>query len=114
MVGTMPLLKSSYRDLLTLPKSERPIIDHAEFGRIFKALRVRRGYRRMPDLSEALEREFGIRMSSQGLYMYEQGRSLPPLETFIALVILLKAPGGVSHFYDALPSDIREGLQRLR
>lgn len=90
------------------------IIDRHEFGAIFKSLRHRRGYKRMPDLAEALEREFGIRMSSQGLYGYQNGRSLPPLETYIALMVLLRAPGGESHFDDAITDDVRQALKGLR
>jgi hypothetical protein len=68
----------------------------------------------MPDLAAALEREYGIRISSQGLYMYEQGRSLPPFETLAALVLLLEPQGGMAYFDDAFASDIREDWKRLR
>lgn len=92
----------------------RSIIDRGEFGAIFRSLRHRRGYKRMPALAEALEREFGIRMSSQGLYGYENGRSLPPLETYIALMVLLRAPGAESAFDDAISDDLRQELRGLR
>jgi hypothetical protein len=84
------------------------IIDRSRFGRRLKSARMDAGFGSMVKLANELQDRTGLEIASPTLYSYESGRTLPSLETLIALVAVLHPHDGLDYFKVAIRSDIAD------
>jgi hypothetical protein len=87
-----------------------PIIDRKRFGKRMKSARKDTDFGRMTDLADELESRFEFSTSSQTLYTYENGRTIPPLEVLAMITAILRPDEGLRHFAPAFRKDLRTAL----
>lgn len=72
------------------------VIDAKLLGQSIKGTRHLAGYSRVVDLAQAIQDQYGIKIAPSTLHKYEQGRTVPPLETLIVLAAVIEPPGGLT------------------
>ena len=95
-----------------MPLRSQPLIDPHEMGKCLRAARILAGYERVSDLVKELD-AIGVPLSARSLYAIERGQQLPHMDQFIGLAMVLKPPGGLAFFLQAIRPDMQPRLAAL-
>lgn len=86
------------------------IIDRRRFGNRLEAARADAGYKSMVRLANDIHDRTGVEIAASTLYSYESGRTIPSLETLLAIVSVLQPYDGLDYFKVAVRTDIADAV----
>lgn len=89
------------------------VIDAEHFGALLKGARISARIETREDLCARLAADFGIEVSQAVIGSYERGRTIPPLEMFFLLVLILRPANGIRYFAPAVNDEIIEKVLAL-
>lgn len=90
-------------------ESVDPLLDPATLGRRIKAARALGGFKSGGEVVDELA-ALGVDVSRRSYYAWEAADWTPPLDAFLALVLVLDPPGGLHWFAEAFRPDIAQRL----
>jgi transcriptional regulator with XRE-family HTH domain len=88
------------------------VVDPVRLGRLLRAARNAEGYTAQ-QVAAALKQRYSIELTTASITGYERGLRMPPLDVFVALILVLRPQGGMAFFLRAFRSDAAADWKRL-
>lgn len=85
-------------------------IDSMRLGARLESLRSDAGFKRMTDVADQIEQQFGVVIRASTLYSYESGRTVPPLKNLLCLLAIISPGNGLDVVKVAVNTDIRRAV----
>lgn len=87
------------------------LLDAKAVGNLIGGYQTRRGYARVPDLVNDIQRVTGIKWHENTIYNVIRGERLPNLELLMCLILTLRIP--MSELEETIDKRLREDYRKL-
>lgn len=92
--------------------NDAELLDVQQLARRIKAARALAGFK---SVNEVLERmaALGVEVSRRSYYAWENAEWPPPIDSFVALMVVLNPPGGLLWFESAIRPDVAQAWHTM-